>query len=180
MKEKKKETSNVVIYFCMILLLLVIILPPVLRKMAPKDEVIEKPMQNKVVLLTCRKKSDNALYNIESKTKFVNNKTNTVTISYTVANNNSQEVDNSENIEPSPTSLPQRLMDVLEDAEVEVFRNLVDANIREDDDSFSIVMSPSTVQSNSEVELLKEYFQALTKQTDYYENAGYSCTKLEA
>lgn len=179
MKEKKKETSNIVIYFCMVLLLFVIILPPVLRKLAPKDEVIEEPMQNKVVLLTCRKRGDNGLYNIESKTKFVNNKTSTVTITYTVADNNSQGVDNSENIESPPPS-PQHLTDVLETTDVEIFRNLLDANVREDGNSFSIVMSPSTVQSNKEVESLAEYFQALAKQTDYYENAGYSCTKLEA
>lgn len=166
----------------MVFLLLFIILPPVLRKFSPKESIIDKQPQNKIVLLTCRKTSDDGLYDINSKTKFTNGEPSSVTISYKTITEEQSPVENGEsagNQQGEVVTSPEQ-QTIYADNDIEMFRNLVDADIREDETTFSVLMTKVVIESNPDVKMLNDYFQLLPKQRKYYENMGYTCTKLES
>lgn len=181
----KKEMNDIVVYLCMFLLVLAIAIPPILRKFVPERETISDAPKEKVVLLTCNKTSEGGQYSINTKTKFLNGDATNVTIKYQV-------------IEPTTNVKPE---DMVEDATVKndisssdatqnfvqiadpiiaIFRNLSDATIMENAQSFSITMTKKTLDSNSEIQEIGQYFTALSNQRKYYEGLGFVCTKLEA
>lgn len=186
MKEKK-EMSNVVVYFLIVFLLIFIVIPPVLRAFVPKrEENVPSTPKEKIVLLTCNKTSEDQQYKINSKTKFLNGEAVNVLLTYqkpvssvppTPENgkeNNTSGDDTvlpSENVEPIVTT---------EEAELDIFRNLKNATIVEDEAKFSITMNQETLSSNSDVEFLSNYFGLLSNQKKYYEGLGYICTKVES
>ena len=181
----KKEMNDIVVYLCMLLLVLVIAIPPVLRKFVPEKEVISNISKEKVVLLTCNKTSDNGQYSINTKTKFLNGDATNVTIKYqvieTISNSDSKDATDdlkAEDVAP-PIDVTQSSVQIA-DPLIAVFRNLSDATIMENAQSFSITMTKKTLDSNSEIQEIGQYFTALSNQRKYYEGLGFVCTKLES
>lgn len=180
----KKETNDIVIYLCIFLLVLVIAIPPILRKFVPEKEVVSNVPKDKVVLLTCNKTSDNGQYSINTKTKFLNGDATNVTIKYELveASSNSDPTDGtSENKEvPTPSIDATQNSVLITDPIIAVFRNLSDATIMENAQSFSITMTKKTLESNSEIQEIGQYFAVLSTQRKYYEGLGFVCTKVES
>jgi len=193
----KKGSSNLFVYILMLFLLLFIVIPPVLRAFVPKTkENVLEPKKEKIVLLTCNKTSEDQSYQMSSKTKFLNGEATSVTLTYEKKNSNSSgegsditqsEVEggvqsspdiegaNTNSVAPNPSHSFSNL-----EAEFEIFRNLGDATVIEDETKFSVTMTPETVASNNSIESLNDYFRLLPNQKKYYEEAGYVCTKVES
>ena len=187
----KKETNNIVIYVCMIFLLLFIVIPPVLRQFVPREQVEENTeKKDKLVLLTCNKTSDDGLYTINAKSKFNNGEPTTVTIMYQLKNsvqedlNDSQEPSVEGEVPSADATLPEenatQTTVAIADPALTVFRGLVDAEVKEDANSFSVIMTKKTLESNSEMKDLNNYFNVLSNQRKYYESLAFTCTKLES
>ncbi len=196
---KKKETSNVVIYLCILLLAMIIAVPPILRTLVPKEEQNNNvPVEKKkIVLLTCSKTSDDASYQINNKTKFINNEVSTVTITYTantpaenpIGSENSEQqepvnpsTDDNQSVPEDQTSTDNQTRPtiLIADPILDIFRNLTEVEIREDENTFNIVMTQKTVESNSDVKEIANFFNLLPNQQKYYEGLGYTCTRLES
>lgn len=182
--DKKKETSNIVIYLCMILLLVVIILPPVLRAFIPKDEEVETTKGNeKIVLLTCRLKSTDGTYQVNSKTKFMEKEAQSVTLAYKKlepSTTPTPSVAPEATTPPVEETTPTASLTTITDPDISWLRELEDAEISEESDQFSIVLTKKTLASNPNVQALNGYFSDFSTQKKYYETLGYTCTKLES
>ena len=186
----KKETNNIVIYVCMIFLLLLIVIPPVLRQFVSREEVVENTEKKvKLVLLTCNKTSDDGLYTINAKSKFNNGEPTTVTLTYQLKNTVQEGLDSTEapsgdENDSADATLPDenatQTTVAIADPALTVFRGLVDAEVKEDASTFSVIMTKKTLDSNSEMKDLNNYFNVLSNQRKYYESLGFTCTKLES
>lgn len=79
----KKEKSPVLVIFCIFLLSLLVILPPTFRKIFPKEEINDSvnQTQQKLIIVNCNIIYPNELYQVNSRTKYVegNSPINTMT-----------------------------------------------------------------------------------------------------
>ena len=69
----KKEKSPVLVVLCIFLLSLFVVLPPTFRKLIPKNlvDTVSQNQQSKLVIVSCNRIYQDELYQVNSKTKYV-------------------------------------------------------------------------------------------------------------
>ncbi len=184
---KKKEMSNFVVYLFIFFLTMIIAIPPLFRVFVPReDKSVSDSLKNeKLVLLTCSKTSDDGLYQIDAKTKFKNGNATNVKISYTIINtgatNNAVNDSQISPVDPNMTTSPNsNIGSTVVNSDFDFFRGLMGVTITDDASHFTVEMTPSVLKENSDVPEVHNYFNLLPNQRKHYESLGYVCTKIES
>ena len=169
----KKEKSPIVVVLCIIFLSLFIILPPTFRTLIPKSKTKNNTSSSsnnpKIILVNCNKIYSNELYQVNSKTKFVNNSpTNVITY---------QKLDTlPDNYVPSTTPDTSTA-----ESEITYFKSLVGIKVEESENMIRFTIDDSLLNSNPTDATLVNYLAADSDmQKLNYENIGYTCNKMES
>lgn len=172
----KKEKSPIIVILCIVFLSTFIILPPTFRSLIPKNNSKKENNTSsnmpKLVVINCNKTYPNELYQVNSKTKFVNN-TQVNVITY-------QKLDSlPDNYTPAATNG----MDTTTTAESEIayFKSLVGIEMEEQEKIVRFTIDNNLIKSNPMDNKLVNY---LTSDPDLtrinFENMGYTCNKMES
>ena len=80
----KKERNPLTVILSIFFLSLFVILPPTFRNLIPKEEIMPSSESvGSLVIINCNKTYQDELYKVLSKSKYVNGKLNTNTLTYT-------------------------------------------------------------------------------------------------
>lgn len=169
----KKEKSPVVVILCIIFLSLFIILPPTFRKLIPKQTISNNQNQNdirpKLIIINCNKIFVNEMYQVNSKTKYVDNvPTNTVTY---------------QKITSLPDNYTQTSNNETTTAEEEIahFKSLVNINEVSQETTTRFVIDSNLISSNPADKMLVNYLSnSPDSQKLYFESIGYTCNRMES
>lgn len=169
----KKEKSPVVVILSIVFLSLFIILPPTFRKLVPKQTISNNKNQNdirpKLIIINCNKIYVNEMYQVNSKTKYVDNvPTNTVTY---------------QKITTLPDDYTQTSNDESTTAEEEIayFKSLVNINEVSQETSTRFVIDNNLISSNPADQTLINYLSnSPDTQKLYFESIGYTCNRMES
>lgn len=182
----KREKSPILVVICMLFLLIFIIVPPVFRKYIPKqiDTNSTEKVKNTIKILKCNKTFSNEFYQVNSSTKYVDDKIVSNTIRYqkidSTQNNNSENNQNSNSNEDNVT-LDDAASVVTVNDEYNYFSSLSDINITSNDSLTTVVINKKSLESNDSETTLKNYYQdSISSQKKFYENMGYTCNILES
>lgn len=100
----KKERNPLVVILSIFFLSLFVILPPTFRNLIPREEsnIPSNGTNRSLVIVSCNKIYEDELYKVVSKSKYVNGKLNSNTITYTkleqtADSNNKTEADQTQN-----------------------------------------------------------------------------------
>lgn len=168
----KKERSPILVFSCMLILLLFIILPPVLRKYIPNEEnnnTNTSVIRDKLTILNCNRTFADELYNVISKTKYVNNYIDNNTITY-------QKLTETPTVENS--NIPTNPITVANEAAL--FSSLTGVNIQVNEPYTIVTINKDLIDSNQGNQQIVNYFQDIDNQRNYYESMGYTCNILES
>lgn len=168
----KKEKSPVLVIFCIFLLSLFIVLPPFFRSMIPNSKEntpdINKNKSN-ITLLTCNIIFPNELYQVISRTKYVDGMTPTNTLNFTKLSALPQ------NYMPSEVVPPITAAD-----ELTYFKSLPNAQITENGNVTTIVVNNNLITSLPEDTKIKSYLaDDVDIQKSAFESLGFKCNKME-
>lgn len=170
----KKEKSPVLVIFCIIFLSLFIILPPTFRTLIPKNLVddIDNNMSSsnpKLIIINCNKIYPNELYQVNSKTKFVNNKATNI-ITY-------------QKLETLPDNYVSSTIPDTSTAESEItyFKGIQNIKIEESENMIRFTIDDSLLNSNQTDTTLSNHLATdPDTQKVNYENLGYTCNRMES
>lgn len=170
----KKEKSPILVIFCILLLSLFIILPPIFRMTIPKTKVDISKEENtttpKLILVNCNRIFDSELYQVVSKTKYVDGKINTNTINY-------QKLA----VLPEDYVPPTVQSTITVESELAFFKTLEGIQINTTEMGTTLILDQSLSISNSMNETFMQYYQENPNdQKNFYESLGYQCKILES
>lgn len=165
----KKEKSPVLVVFCILILLMFIILPPVFRNYIPKEEKRDNIVKDKISILNCNRVFNDELYNVSSKTKYLNNSIVQNIITYQKLTQITN--DTNQNTAAKPITVAE---------EFGMLSKLNGVNIQTSDPNTIVIIDRNLIENNNTDQNLKNYFQDITNQKEYYEAMGYTCNILES
>lgn len=170
----KKEKSPVLVIFCIFLLSLLIILPPVFRKYIPKEDINDKEYlqqeRSKLVIVNCNRIYQDELYQVRSKTKYVDGVLDSNILTYQLLETLPEGFVPSQ-IAPTTTA----------GADLTYFKSLQGINVVLNANITTITLDEALLVNNPNDTLLIQYLQSdyeLQKQS--YESLGYNCNILES
>lgn len=170
----KKEKSPVLVILCIVFLSLFIILPPTFRAIIPRtivEDNNDSSSNPKLVIINCNKIYPNELYQVNSKTKFVNN-TSTNIITY-------------QKLETLPDNYVSSTVSDVDETnattEIAYFKNLVEIKMKENENMVRFTIDNNLINNNQTDTTLVNYLAASPDmQKTNYENLGYTCNRMES
>ncbi len=173
----KKEKSPLVVVITIFFLSLFIILPPTFRAIIPDETAELKKSSTKtsappLSIVTCNKTFGTEMYQVVSRTKYVNGKPNTNTIRYQKLTT----LPKGEDTEAIPDGSAPTVSD-----ELTYFKSIPNLNITDNGNLVIVTIDATIVNNNPTETTLKQYFNnTSTKQKNYYENMGYKCNVMDS
>lgn len=187
---QKKPKSPVLVISAIIFLLIFIILPPVFRVLIPKQDVSVTEVKE-TFILSCEKNSLEEGYKIMSKLIYEDNSPTKNTISYiknnaTGTENNNLEQGNGNNSVVEENGTVDSNVSGGNDAilirtvteEIEFFKAISGIKVNESESYTSVVITSNVVSSNNNNLELTNYFLSEDEQTLFFEERGFTCTKI--
>ena len=168
----KKERSPITVLFTIFFLSLFIILPPTFRSLIPKDETPATPEIPKLAIVKCSKVYSQELYQVISKTKYIDGQPVNNIITY-------------EKLEQLPdgytdsTPVGDSSQSVLE--ELTYYKGIPNLNLTEEGPNTTIIIDKKIINANPTEQFLKERLNAsAARQKVFYSDLGYRCNVMES
>ena len=168
----KKEKSPVLVILCIFLLSLFVVLPPTFRKLIPKNlvDTVSQNQQSKLVIVSCNRIYQDELYQVNSKTKYVDGTPSSNTITY-------QKLD----ILPD-NFVPSEIVDqTTVAAYLTYFKSIPNLQIKENENNIIVNIDNDIISNTLTDEKIKQYLtNNYLLQKKMYESLGYKCNVLES
>ncbi len=168
----KKERNPIVVLLTMFFLSLFIILPPTFRSLIPKDETPATPDIPKLAIVKCNKVFSQELYQVVSKTKYVDGFPVNNIITY-----------------EKLTSLPDGTQEAADTAsqtptvaeELTYYKGIPNLEITEEGAITTVIINKKIINANPTEQYLKERLNsAAARQKVFYSDLGYRCNIMES
>lgn len=171
----KKERNPITVILTMFFLSLFIILPPTFRSLIPKDETPITPDVPKLAIVRCSKIYSTELYQVISKTKFVDGLPVNNIITYEklekLPEDYTEPVQTADSTTPATTAAE----------ELTYYKGIPNLSLTEEGAITTIVIDKKIINANPTEQYLKERLNiSSSKQKIFYSDLGYHCNVMES
>lgn len=164
----KKEKPTFLVILTIIFLLQFIILPPFFRAFFPKQ--VEEAKKDELNILSCNYSSNTEKYNIKVNIKYKNSIVYNTKITYSLLNEDNNNINSQVN--DSYISIKEQM----------TYFQKLEGNIisYQDNGDIIIEINDKIFELNNNDEFIKNYYNSINLENNFFTNQGYTCNIISS